>query len=298
MIERRDRLDAVAIVLLAACCATWGLNQVAVKVANAGFPPLLQCGLRSIGAGLLLFAWTRLRGTPLFDRDGTLWPGLLAGLLFASEFALIYWALQYTPASRGVLFVYAAPFFVVLGLHWLEPAERIGRWQTIGMVCAFGGLIAAFADGIALPQGREVLGDLLLLLAAALWGATTVVIRASRLASVGAAKVLFYQLAVSAVLMPLASWAVGEPRIANPSRVEWASFVFQIVIVAFVSYLVWFWLISRYPATRLSAFSFLTPLFGVIFGAWLLGEPLTPLLGLALALVALGLWLVNRKRAT
>jgi drug/metabolite transporter (DMT)-like permease len=297
MTQRHAHLDALAMTLMVGLCALWGLNQVAAKVANSGISPVLQAGLRSAGATPLLWAWSRWRGIPLFECDGTLAAGLAAGLLFSCEFALIFWGLDYTPASRAVVFLYTAPFVVAVGMHLLAPTERLNRWQGAGLVLAFVGIVAAFGETLALPTGRQWIGDAMLLVAAVMWGATTVLVRVSRLGKASANKTLFYQLAVSAVTLPLASLALGEVGFMNPTPLVWASLGLQIVGVAFASYLLWFWLITRYPATRLSAFSFLTPLFGMLFGAWLLGERITPLLGLAMVLVAAGIWLVNRKKA-
>ncbi|MBI3443988.1 MAG: DMT family transporter [Magnetospirillum sp.] len=281
--------------LMVGLCALWGLNQVAAKVANAGISPVLQAGLRSAGAVLLLLGWSRLRGISLFRSDGSLPAGLAAGTLFAGEFALIYWGLEFTPASRAVVFLYTAPFVVALSLHLLVPAERLTLLQGMGLVAAFAGLVLAFGDSLTLPDSRQLIGDVMLLGAALMWGATTVLIRTTRLAAISPGKTLLYQLGVSAILLPLASFLLGETGIRDPSALAWASLAGQIVIVAFASYLTWFWLISRYPATRLSAFSFLTPLFGMLFGALLLGERITTGLMGAMVLVAAGIRVVNRR---
>ncbi|MBI2236331.1 MAG: DMT family transporter [Magnetospirillum sp.] len=296
MHDRRTHLDAVAAGTMVVLCAIWGVNQAAIKVANAGgISPVMGAGLRSVGAALLLWMWLAGRRQPLFGRDGTLGAGILAGIGFAGEFVLIYWGLAFTTASRGVVFLYMMPFVVAAGMHWLVPSERLSRVQAAGLVCAFAGIIAAFAEGLALPAGNQWIGDAMLLGAAVLWGGTTLMVRVTRLARVSAGKTLFYQLAVSAVLLPPLSLALGEPGLAAPTPLAWASLAFQTVVVAFASYLGWFWLITRYPATKLSAFSFLTPLFGMGFGAVLLGEPITPALMLAAVLVAAGIWLVNRR---
>ncbi len=294
--QRHAHLDALAMVIMVVICATWGLNQIAVKVANAGISPVLQAGLRSAGATLLLLAWSAARGHRLFDRDGSLKAGLAAGVMFAAEFALIFWGLSYTAASRAVVFLYTAPFVVALGVHLLVPGERLTRGQVVGLLAAFAGIVAAFGENLSLPSGRQWIGDTMILVAAILWGATTVLVRCSRLSSIRAGKTLFYQLAVSAVTLPPASLALGEKGLTDPTPLAWASLAFQTVGVAFVSYLVWFWLITRYPATKLSAFSFLTPLFGMALGHLLLGEPITPMLATAMALVAAGIWLVNRRK--
>jgi len=282
---------------LTALCLCWGLQQVAIKLAAPGISPAMQGGIRSAGSLILLWAWSAHQGVRLFDRDGTLWVGLLAGALFALEFLLIYVGLTFTTASRGVIFLYTSPFVVALGAHLFVPGERMRVIQAAGLACAFCGVAAAFADGLRLPSQRELIGDSLLLCAAVVWGATTVVIKASRLASISANKVLFYQLAVSAAALPLISLLLGETGVMDLTPLVLASMAYQIVIVAFASYLAWFWLISHYPAGRLAAFSFLTPLFGVLAGGLLLGERISGVLVLAMALVCFGIYLVNRRPA-
>jgi drug/metabolite transporter (DMT)-like permease len=294
--QRRHEIDALAAGLMLLFCAIWGLNQVSTKVANDGISPILQAGLRSIGAGLLLWAWSWSRGVKLFERDGSLWPGLAAGFLFALEFAIIFVALNHTTASRAVVFLYCAPFVVAIGTHWLIPAERLGIGQIAGMIMAFGGIVIAFGEGFTGATGNTLLGDAMMLAGGAIWGATTMVVRVG-LAGVSANKVLFYQLWVSAILLTALSFIVGEPGFTHPTNLTWAALAWQIVIVAFVTYLGWFWLIARYPAAKLSAFSFLAPLFGLVFGAVLLGEHVTKLLIVAMALVAFGIWLVSRRRS-
>ncbi|NMG75608.1 DMT family transporter [Aromatoleum diolicum] len=280
--------------MMVVLCTIWGLQQVAIKVANAGISPMWQAGLRSLGATLLVLAWAQLRGVKLREADGTLAPGLLAGLLFAAEFALIFGALQYTTASRGVIFLYTAPFMVALGAVWLLPHEHMRRAQWAGMALAFAGVLALFGESLLRPAGKAWIGDLMMLLAAVAWAATTLTVKVSPLARASAEKTLLYQLGVSALALLSLSLLFGEPGVFAPSAAVWASFAFQVVIVASASYVAWFWLISQYPATRLSSFSFLTPVMGVLAGALLLGETLTPAIYLALALVGVGIWIANR----
>jgi len=297
---RSDRLDTRAVLLLLMCCALWGVNQVASKVALAELPPLMQAAMRSAGAALLLLAWVRWRGLALWGRDGTLGAGLLAGGLFAAEFACIFIGLQYTGASRMVVFIYLAPFVVALGMPLLVPTERLDRWQALGLVTAFAGVVWAFFEGFVAPSAgpKQWLGDALGIAAAVLWGLTTMVLRGSRLSTALPEKTLLYQLLVSGAALGAASFAAGEalPRdVSALSGLTLTSLAFQTVIVTFGSYLVWFWLVRHYPATRLSASTLLTPVFGLLAGVLLLGEPATPRLLLALVAVAIGIALVNRR---
>ena len=293
---RLAHLDGIAVVGMLACCVLWGLQQVVVKLTLPAMPPFQQCALRSLFAALLVLAWSRWRGIALFARDGTLGPGLAAGLLFAFEFLCIYGALPRTDASRVSVFIYMAPCVVAALLPRFVPSERLRPLQTLGMAGAFVALAWAFQEGFSSPSRAQWTGDALAICAAASWGATTLVIRTTRLATAPAEKTLFYQLALSAVIPWIASRMSGEPQsLAAVPLWAWGSLLFQSAIVAFASYLAWFWLLRHYPATKLSAFSFLTPLFGLAFAALLLGESISMRLVVALAFVALGIWLVNRK---
>ena len=296
--DRKAHLDGLAVALLVLCCALWGVNQVATKVALREIPPLMQAAARSLGAAMLLALWARWRGLAMWRADGTAGAGWLAGTLFAAEFGCIFVGLQYTNASRMVVFLYLAPFVVALGMPLIARSERLDAWQGLGLAGAFAGVVWAFAEGLAQPAAgpRQWLGDALGIAAALLWGLTTLVLRGSRLATALPEKTLLYQLAVSALALAAASWLGGE---AWPQRLTATSLLplaFQTVVVTFASYLLWFWLLRHYPATRISAFTLLPPLFGLLAGVGLLGEPITLRIVVALAAVSCGIALVNRVR--
>jgi len=296
--ERKSHLDGVAIVSLLLCCVLWGLNQVATKVALAEIPPLMQASVRSLIAAFLLALWARLRGIPLADPDGTLAGGLLAGALFAAEFACIFVGLQFTAASRMIVFVYLAPFVVALGMPFIAHSERLSALQLAGLVGAFAGVAWAFAEGFHAPAAgeRQWMGDALGLAAAVLWGATTLVIRATPLATAKAEKTLLYQLAISGVALGVGSLLSGEPWPAKLSSASLLPLSFQTVVITFASYLLWFWLVRHYPATRLASFTLLTPIAGLFAGVWFLGEPITRRLAVALAAVTCGIAIVNSSK--
>jgi drug/metabolite transporter (DMT)-like permease len=277
--------------------ALWGFQQVAIKLAAPDVPLVLQGALRSAIATVCLLAWARLRGIPLFRPDRSLRPGLVAGTLFAVEFALIYAGLAWTTAARMVVFVYLAPCLTALGLALWVPGERLTPLQWTGVALAFAGMVVAFADGFAAAQGPTFAGDLCGVVAAVLWAATTVLIRATRLARATATKVLFYQLGVSAILLAVAAPFLDRAGGAAFTPVALASLAYQSVVVAFASYLVWFWLLTRYLGGRLAVFAFLAPLFGVAFGRLVLGDPVSPTFLGAAAMVGAGIALVNARRA-
>ena len=292
----RRPIDSTGAAFMTLLCLLWGFTYVFSKLAAADISLVMQGGLRSVIAALLLLIWARARGIPMFGADGTLRAGLLAGALFAAEFLFIFAGLAHTGASRMVVFIYMAPCFTALGLHWLVPGERLNASQWAGIGLAFAGVATAFADGFASDRA-SLLGDAFGLIAAALWAATTVIIRTTRLNNAAAAKTLFYQLAVTAVALPPASLLIGEPGVVAVTPIALASLLYQGVVISFASYLIWFWLLTRYLAARLSVFTFLSPLFGVAASVALLSEPLRPAFAAAIALVGAGIYLVNRPAA-
>lgn len=297
--DSRKPLDAAAVSILVLLCLIWGIGHVAAKFAAEGISLVFQSGVRSVVATVLLLVWASWQGTALWARDGTLGPGILAGLLFAAEFVFIFAGLGTTDAARMVVFVYLAPCITAFGLHFLIPQERLDARQWSGVLVAFCGVALAFGDGFA--SGRAtLLGDFFGVLGALFWALTTILIRATRLASVTAEKTLFYQLAVSGPVLLAVAWLMGEPGLTRGleglTLPVLLAFAYQCVAVAFASFLAWFWLLRRYLANRMGVFSFLTPLFGVAAGVLLLDEPLTASFAAAAVLVGIGIALVNLRR--
>jgi drug/metabolite transporter (DMT)-like permease len=290
----RKAIDATAVAVMLLLCAIWGVGHVAAKFTGQGISLVFQSGLRSAIATVLLLCWGAWRGIVFWERDGSLGAGIFAGVLFGVEFIFIFAGLGMTDAARMVVFVYLAPCITAFGLHFLIPQERLNLRQWTGVLIAFAGVAAAFADGFASGRGT-LLGDLFGVLGALFWALTTLLIRATKLAGIAPAKTLLYQLAVSAPILLVTAWLMGEPGIVRLDAAVLAAFAYQCIAVAFASYLTWFWLLRHYLAARLSVFSFLTPIFGVLAGVLLLGEPLTPAFLLAAALVGAGLVLVNLK---
>src|SRR5438477_1295747 len=286
-------LDAVAALIMVGLTLSWGLNQVSIKLALPEIPPFVQATVRSTGALLIIVLWARYRGVPLTWRDGTLAGGLIAGALFGAEFLLIFPALQFTAASRATLFIYTAPFFVALGSGFLL-GENLRAVQWLGLVCSFAGLVVAFGVPDAARDGRQLLGDIMMVAAGAAWGATALVIKASRLRSAPAEKVLAWQLAVSIPMLAAGALLMGERMTASPSAWSLGWLAYQTFWVVSLTYAVWFAMVQRYSASRLSAFTFLTPLFGVASGHFVLGEPISWAFAVAVVLVIGGLILVNR----
>jgi drug/metabolite transporter (DMT)-like permease len=286
-------LDAIAALIMLGLTLSWGLNQVSIKLALPEIPPFIQATIRSVGAFIVILIWARWRNVSLTWRDGTLAGGLLAGVLFAVEFLLIFPGLQLTAASRATLFIYTAPFFVALGSGFLL-GEKLRAMQWLGLLCSFAGLVVAFGIPDVSRDGRQLIGDIMMVGAGAAWGATTLIIKASKLRSAPSEKVLAYQLGVSIPLLALGALLMGERTATMPGAVSLSWLAYQTFWVVSLTYAVWFAMVQRYSASRLSAFTFLTPLFGVVSGHFVLGEPISWAFAAAVALVIGGLILVNR----
>lgn len=296
--SERKPLDGSAMLLLLTLCILWGLQQVAVKAAAPHMNPIMQLGLRSAVAALLVYCLIWSRGAVLSWRDGTLLPGIGAGVLFAVEFLCAAVGLQYTTASHMSVFLYTAPIFTVLGLHLFIPGERLAWRQWAGVLAAFAGIAVAFSNGFAgsARSWNDMLaGDALGVLGGMFWAATTVLIRYSVLSEAPPATTLLYQLSGGGVLLLAIGILSGGATGISMTGIVWTSLVFQSVIVAFASYLAWFWLLRRYLASRLTVFSFLTPLFGVGFGVLLMDDPIDMRFAFGALLVMAGVIMVNLR---
>lgn len=292
--EKRKTIDSQAMGLMLLFCLCMGMQQVVLKLAGPDIAPVLQLALRSGIAAVLVAGYMKWRREPLALTGRNWRQGLTVGTLFTLEYLFLGESLRYTTASHAVVFLYTSPVFAALILHFRVRDEHMAPLQWCGILLAFGGIALAFI-GSATPGDvaeNMLLGDFLAILAGAAWGMTTVVIRSSRLAHGSASQTLLYQLLVACVLLLLAAALTGQLSI-NPTPTALASLGFQSVVVAFGAFLVWFWLIRHYQASRIGVLSFMTPLFGVVLGAWLLNEPIEPNFLLGSLLVIVGILLVS-----
>jgi drug/metabolite transporter (DMT)-like permease len=286
-----------AVALMLMLCLSWGFNQIAVKLVLPDVPPMLQALTRSAGAlpVLLVIAWAR--GVRLFARDGTLWPGSSAGVIFGIEFVLIYRGLTLTSASRAVVFLYTAPFFVALGSH-LFLGERLRASQWSGLALCFAGVALAIDVPQANVDANVLFGDLLIVVGGALWAATTLLVKATALIRAPAEKALGYQVALSIPIFTFAAWITGEKITHVPHLLSLSLLAYQAFWVVGLTFTLWVALVKAYSASKLSAFTFITPLFGVVASYFIMHDTLTPVFGAAALLVIAGLYLVNRPELT
>jgi drug/metabolite transporter (DMT)-like permease len=289
-------LSPLAIVLMLVLCVSWGFNQIAVKLALPDIPPMLQATFRSMGAlpVLLLVGW--VRGVKFFERDGSLWAGIFAGVLFGFEFVLIYQGLRLTTASRAVVFLYTAPFFVALGSFRLL-GERLRGSQWAGLGLSFAGVALAIGVPQANVDSSVLLGDLMIVGGGMMWGATTVVAKGTRLRNAPPEKALGYQVAISIPMLAAAAWLSGEKLTHMPGVLAISVVTYQAIWIVGLTFVIWFALVQSYSASKLSAFTFITPLFGVVASYLIMHDELSLAFGAAAVLVIAGLYLVNRPEA-
>ena len=279
-------------------CLLWGGQQSLIKLVADDMAPTLQISLRS-GIGMLLIAlFMAWRGVSFALHRGPWRAGLVVGALFAAEFLFIGEGLRYTTASHMAVFLYTAPIFTALGLHFYLPQERLSRWQWIGIGLCFLGIAVAFLGGLTQPTISKAIlwGDFLGLIAGFLWGATTVVLRITGLNRIPASQTTLYQLIAAFVVLGMAAVLTGQTEV-NWTPAVVTAILAQGVVISFFTLLVWFWLLTHYLASRLAAFTFLTPLFGVAFGVMLLDDPLDTAFVLGALLVIVGVSIVNKPRA-
>src|SRR5579871_1140181 len=286
-------LSPGAIALMLVLCLSWGFNQIAVKLALPDIPAMIQATCRSLVAlpVLLIVGW--VRGVKFFGRDGSLVPGVIAGILFGFEFVLIYQGLRFTTASRAAVFLYTAPFFVALGSYRIL-GERLRPSQWAGLALSFAGVALAIGLPQANVNSRVLLGDLMIVGGGAMWGATTVIAKGTGLRFAAPEKALGYQVAISIPILAAAAWLAGEKLTHVPGPLAISVVIYQGIWVVGLTFTLWFALIQSYSASKLSAFTFITPLFGVVASYFILHDELTPTFGAAALLVIAGLWLVNR----
>lgn len=284
----------IAILLLLAL--TWGANMAFIKFAAREVAPLFMVGVRSAVASVLVYFWMKARGVPVFPSRVAAGHGVVVGLLFAAEFALIYIGLQRTLASRTYILVYTAPFFVALGAHFFLQGDRLNAWKIVGLIIAFSGVTLLFMKGFSSFSAQTLPGDLMALVAGALWGATTLYIKRFLVQRALPLQTMFYQLFFSIPVLIGLSLMIEAPVISGFSLLTAVSLFYQCVVVASASFILWFELIHRYPVSLLHAFTFFVPVIGVFLsGMLMLGEAITVRLTAALCLVSVGMILVNYR---
>jgi drug/metabolite transporter (DMT)-like permease len=291
-IAYRQSLDLKAVLLLTGICLLWGINAPAIKVSNLGVAPIFAAGIRSVIATICLIGWMKYRKMALFP--GRVLDGLWVGLLFGLEFSILYTSLLYTTTSSAWILLYTSPFWHAAGAHFFLQGDRLTTSKVLGLILAFAGIVVLLSKYVNLPSSTQLLGDFLALVAALMWAVTTLVIRRRLVGHVSHHHTLFYQMVFSIPILFGLSFLFGETQVKHLDTLIVLSLAYQSVVIAFLSYIVWFAMVHVYPISGLSAFTFLTPVFATIAGAVMLGEPVSWGVIFSLVLVSVGIYVVNR----
>ena len=294
--QNKEFLDLKAIITITIITALWGFNYTAIKITNEGIAPVFASTLRSLIASICGVIYCLHQRQKLFHTDMMLFHGFMVGLLFGLEFACMYFGMLYTDAARSVVFVYTAPFVVAIGAHLFLRGDRLTFQKTMGLVLAFIGVYIVFQGKPKAAKATMLLGDVLQIMAAIFWGATTVYIKKFMAEKIHPINTFLYQLIFSTPILLIVSLILEKDWVYQINFSIVTFMFYQSIIVAFISYLIWFKLIHTYSVSRLSAFTFFTPIFGVLFGILFLKEELTVSLMIGLPLVCLGIYLVNWRK--
>jgi drug/metabolite transporter (DMT)-like permease len=294
IVRRKDHIDLNGAGLLVLCSILVGINQVFIKIVNGGLQPVFQAGFRSICAFLPVLIFAMVMKKPLSIRDGSFWPGILAGVLFSTEFMLLFVSLDYIDVSRASVLFYTMPFWTALGAHYFIPGDQLTPPRVVGLLLAILGVFVALSSNKWSVDSKSLMGDLFCLIGAMLWASIVLMARATRFSRACPEMQLLYQLGVSAILLTALSPLFGD-LIREINGVVLILFVIQVLVVVSFGFLTWFWLLSVYPASRMASYSFLSPVFGVFFGWLILGEKLTENIVVALTLVSVGVYLVSKR---
>ena len=294
--ESKEYLDLKAILAMVLITFVWGFNHTTIKYSNQGISPVFASLLRSVIASACGVIYCLVQRQKLFHTGIMLFHGSMVGLLFGLEFACIYIGLLYTDAARSVVFVFMAPFVIALGAHFFLKGDRLTLLKTVGLILAFLGVYLIFQGRPVMAKPTMFIGDILAVLAAIFYGATIVYIKKFMAEKVHPINTFLYQLIFSIPILLIVSLILESRWIFRWDVSIGAALFYQSFMVAFISYFAWFKLIHQYSISRLSAFTFLTPVFGVFSGVLFLHEELTHSLVVGVPLVCLGISLVNWKR--
>ena len=291
--NKKNNIDLTGGVVLISFSMLLGLNQTLVKIVNYGIHPIFQVGLRSLIAAIPVLIFCILFKKKISIRDGSLIPGIICGAIFALEFVLLFFALEFTSVARSSILFYSMPVWLGIAAHFLIKNEKLNSKKLLGF------LISVIAVSIALFTKNDlgegaIIGDVFALCASFLWATIVLIVRKTKLNRSCPEMQLLYQLIVSSiVILPISYYFGFYFREINIGIT--IIFIFQAVVIVAAGFLIWFWTLSIYPATSIASFSFFGPIFGVFFGWLILKEEISILIFLSLALVSCGIYLINKN---
>ena len=285
-------------VLIFSVTFLWGLSFPAAKIGLRGVEPFTFLWLRGLISAGIVFLVMLLRRMPVLPprlgggrESADFW---INACLHNLMFLTYYHGVNHTTAGRASLFLYAQPLILTGLAAWILPQERVGVRAVAGFAAASLGMTLLFGDRLSSSGGSTWLGDVIVILAAVLWAVQSIFLK-MRLRSFDAFRITAWTQLLAVPPFFLVASLRGEPWPDLGDANVLAGVGYNGLIGTGLAMIPWLWLLKDYPAGRVSAFMFLTPVFGVFLGALLLAEPLTTLMLGGAILISAGIYLVNSE---
>ena len=293
--EKKNKIDAFGAVALISFSLLLGINHVVIKIVNVGLNPIFFAGIRSFIAFLFIIIWMKFTRKPIVFNKKNLNICLIAGLVFALEFLFLFLALDFTSVSRNSIIYYSMPLWLTVLLFFTKNKEKLSFIKLLGLILAFSGVVISVSknDSGLIINSSSLFGDFLAFLAALFWALLIIIAKNSNFNKEMPEMQLLWMVMVSGPILICFSFFIEDP-IRDFQIIHIWGLLFQSIVVVAGGFLFWLWLLSKYPASGVASFSFLTPIFTIFFGWLILSEVMTPDFIFAAFLVITGLILINK----
>ena len=293
--EKKNKIDTFGAVALISFSLLLGINHVVIKIVNVGLNPIFFAGIRSFIAFLFIIIWMKFTRKPIvFNKKNSI-ICLIAGLVFALEFLFLFLALDFTSVSRNSIIYYSMPLWLTILLFFTKNKEKLSFIKLLGLILAFSGVVISVSknDSGLIINSSSLFGDFLAFLAALFWALLIIIAKNSNFNKEMPEMQLLWMVMVSGPILICFSFFIEDP-IRDFQIIHIWGLLFQSIVVVAGGFLFWLWLLSKYPASGVASFSFLTPIFTIFFGWLILSEVMTPDFIFAAFLVITGLILINK----
>ncbi len=293
--EKKNKIDTFGAIALVSFSLLLGINHVVIKIVNDGLNPIFFAGIRSFIAFLFIIIWMKItKKTIVFNTKNKI-ICLVAGLVFALEFLFLFLALDFTSVSRNSIIYYSMPLWLTILLFFTKNKENLSFIKLFGLILAFSGVVISVYnnDTGLIINSSSLFGDFLAFLAALFWALLIIIAKNSNFNKETPEMQLLWMVMVSGPILICFSFFIENP-IRDFQIIHFWGLLFQSIVVVAGGFLFWLWLLSKYPASGVASFSFLTPIFTIFFGWLILSEVMTPDFLFAAFLVIIGLILINK----
>ena len=279
----------------------WGSTFLAIRVGVREVPPFLLASMRFLVAGVVLFGWMRLKGTPSPSRREWASASLLAVCIFVLDYGLLFWAEQRVPSGIAAVMLATIPVFMALSEILFLRTQRLTFRLALALLVGIGGVLVLVSRSLGLGEAPiDTAGAVALVIAAMSWSIASALNRKlplpeSKGMSSGA------QMLVGGILLAVAAAAFGEFRgfhIEAVSRGAWFALAYLIVAGSIIGFTAYVWLLHHESPTKVGTYAYVNPVVAVIVGYFLGGETVGPRTLLGTLLVLVSVVVITTTRAT